>query len=113
MTVTMRSALKRLIELEDQNGPDPAIANSWTDAIDDARTALLKTPGQTNPVDEDEIVYLESSLWATAKSLEHFGQCHVVPPALLFRAAELISKQDARIDELEYLVQENIDRIAP
>jgi hypothetical protein len=105
----MRSALKRLIELEDQNGPNPAIANSWTDAIADARTALLKTPGQTNPIDEDEIVDLESSLWVTARSLDHFGQCHVVPPALLFRAAELISKQDARIDELESLVQESTD----
>jgi hypothetical protein len=110
MTVTMRSALKRLIELEDQNGPDPVDEDSWTDAIADARTALLKNPGQTNPIDEDEIVDLESSLWVTARSLDHFGQCHVVPPALLFRAAELISKQNARIDELEYLIQENIEK---
>jgi hypothetical protein len=105
----MRSALKRLIELEDQNGPDPVDEDSWTDAIADARTALLKNPGQTNPIDEDEIVDLESSLWVTARSLDHFGQCHVVPPALLFRAAELISKQNARIDELEYLIQESTD----
>ena len=101
----MRSALKRLIELEDQNGPDPVDEDSWTDAIADARTALLKNPGQTNPIDEDEIVDLESSLWVTARSLDHFGQCHEVSPVLLRRAAAFILKQEARIADLEDLLK--------
>jgi hypothetical protein len=44
MTVTTRSALKRLIELEDRKGPAPAIANARTDAIAYARAALRAEP---------------------------------------------------------------------
>jgi len=33
------TALERLVELEDGKGPDPAIANAWTDAIAAARAA--------------------------------------------------------------------------
>jgi hypothetical protein len=68
------------------------------------RTALLReidnTTNQTNPLDEKELIDLVSSLWVTANSLDHFGQCHEVSPGLLRRASEFISKQDARIDEL-------------
>lgn len=68
------------------------------------RTALLreldKIENRTNPIDEKELVDLVSSLKATANSLGHFGQCHEVPPGLLYRAAEFIWKQDARIAEL-------------
>lgn len=68
------------------------------------RTALLReidnTTNQTNPLDEKELIDLVSSLWVTAHSLDHFGQCHEVSPGLLLRASEFISKQDARISEL-------------
>lgn len=68
------------------------------------RTALLKeidnTTNQTSPLDEKELIDLVSSLWVTANSLDHFGQCHEVSPGLLRRASEFISKQDARISEL-------------
>jgi hypothetical protein len=68
------------------------------------RTALLSeidnTTSQTNPIDEKELIDLVSSLWVTANSLDHFGQCHEVSPGLLRRASEFISKQDARISEL-------------
>jgi len=68
------------------------------------RTALLReidnTANQTNPLDEKELIDLVSSLWVTANSLDHFGQCHEVSPGLLLRASEFISKQDARISEL-------------
>jgi hypothetical protein len=68
------------------------------------RTALLReidnTTNQTNPLDEKELIDLVSSLWVTANSLDHFGQCYKVSPGLLYRASEFISKQDARISEL-------------
>jgi hypothetical protein len=68
------------------------------------RTALLSeidnTTSQTNPIDEKELIDLVSSLWVTANSLDHFGQCHEVSPGLLRRASEFISKQDDRISEL-------------
>ncbi len=44
MTLTTRTALQRLIQLEDRKGPAPAIANAWTDAIADARAALRAEP---------------------------------------------------------------------
>ena len=51
------------------------------------RTALLSeidnTTNQTNPLDEKELIDLVSSLWVTAHSLDHFGQCHEVSPGLL------------------------------
>ena len=68
------------------------------------RSALLdeldKTSGQTNQIDEKELIDLDTSLRVTANSLDHFGQCHEVPPGLLRRAAAFILKQDARIAEL-------------
>jgi hypothetical protein len=44
MTLSTRTALQRLIQLEDRKGPAPAIANAWTDAIADARAALRAEP---------------------------------------------------------------------
>ena len=81
------------------------------------RSALLdeldKTSGQTNPIDEKELIDLDASLWVTANSLEQFGQCHVVPPSLLRRAGEFILKQDVRIAELEALLQEKTVKREP
>ena len=60
----------------------------------------------TMTIDEKELIDLDCSLRVTANSLDHFGQCHEVPPGLLIRAAAFILKQDARIVELETLLQE-------
>ena len=85
------------------------IANdSWAvtfQSLGQYRTALLdeldKTLSQTVTIDEKELIDLDTSLRVTANSLDHFGQCHVVPSDLLRRAAAFILKQDARIAELE------------
>jgi hypothetical protein len=50
-TPDIRAALERLIELEDDKGPAPAIANAWTDAITRARAALAEPVGE-GPTDE-------------------------------------------------------------
>jgi hypothetical protein len=49
MTLSTRTALQRLIQLEDRKGPAPAIANAWTDAIADARAALKADPREGEP----------------------------------------------------------------
>jgi hypothetical protein len=49
MTLSTRTALQRLIQLEDRKGPAPAIANAWTDAIVDARAALKAEPRKGEP----------------------------------------------------------------
>ena len=79
------------------------IANdSWAvtfQSLGQYRTALLdeldKTLSQTVTIDEKELIDLDTSLRVTANSLDHFGQCHVVPSDLLRRAAAFILKQDA------------------
>ena len=81
------------------------------------RSALLdeldKTSGQTNPINEKELIDLDVSLRVTANSLDHFGQCHEVPPSLLRRAAAFILEQDARIAEIESLLQEKTVKREP
>jgi hypothetical protein len=44
-TPDIRTALERLVELDDRKGPAPAIANAWTDAIATARAALAEPVG--------------------------------------------------------------------
>ena len=66
------------------------------------RTALLReidnTANQTNPLDEKELIDLVSSLWVTANSLDHFGQCHEVPPPAYF--AEPLNSSRSKMPEL-------------
>jgi len=50
MTLSIRTALERLVHLEGRKGPASAIANAWTDAIADARAALRAETGKETSV---------------------------------------------------------------
>jgi hypothetical protein len=52
-TPDIRTALERLVELEDAKGAAPAIANAWTDAIAAARAVLAAEPVVKGPTNDE------------------------------------------------------------
>ena len=122
-TPTIRAALERLIELQDDTRPTSAIAGAWIDAIAAARAALAAEPvveGPTEALVDDLFNRFADScdeygLWSMGKdglraALARWG--HPTPPAPEpGEVAELVARLRNR-DRWTQLTDAQVDRAA-